>query len=138
MYISLVERAAQFCQRRIDLRISKVPRGYAMSQLSSIRRLELYHPALRLSCRVWNLHKSSRSRREFELVAVVFVVIRETDMITQNSRRRSVAFALFGKSLLPEWVLPPGRGSRLASLHCLFVSTLNNYQPFSPGFLCLM
>lgn len=36
-----------------------------------------------------------------------------------------MAFALFGKGLLPEWVLPPGRGSHLASLHYLFVSTLS-------------
>lgn len=85
MCISLVERAAPFSQRRIDLRISKVPRRYAMSQLSSIRRLELYHPRLRLSRRVWYLQGSSRSRRQFELVAVVFVVISETDMITRNS-----------------------------------------------------
>jgi hypothetical protein len=44
-----------------------------------------------------------------------------------------VAFALFGKSLLTEWMQPPARGSPLGKF-ALFVyvySLLYQYQPFS-------
>lgn len=57
--------------------------------------------------------------------------MRERERDYAEFRRRTVAFALLGKSLLIEWVLPPARGSFLACLHCLFIFTLSISSSFS-------